>query len=99
MDARRASALVLLVVSALAAWSGAGSLVSHAPVDPRYRVDINAASAEELEVLPRVGPALAGAIVASREADGAFAGVDDLDRVPRIGEKTVERIRPYAIAR
>ena len=99
MHARRASAAILLVLVALGAWSSSGTLVSHVPADPRYLVDINSADASELEVLPRVGPALARAIMESREVDGVFVDVDDLDRVPRIGEKTVERIRPYVIAR
>ena len=62
------------------------------------RVDLNAASAEELESLPGIGPSLAGAIVAYREANGPFDGVDDLDDVPGIGPKTLENIRPLVVA-
>lgn len=58
------------------------------------RVDLNAATARELESLPGIGPALAGAIVAYREANGPFAAVDELDEVPGIGPKTLENIRP-----
>lgn len=58
-------------------------------------VNINTASAAELELLPGVGPALAGRIVAHREANGAFKSVDDLILVRGIGEKSLERIRPY----
>jgi len=64
-----------------------------------YTIDINSAGAAELELLPRIGPALAGRIVAYREEHGPFADVDDLDRVHGIGPKTIERLRGYADAR
>ena len=54
------------------------------------RLDLNEASAEDLELLPRVGPAIAGRIVAARP----FASVDELTRVRGIGERTLERLRP-----
>ena len=79
---------------------GGGQAVDRDPSagDGGGRVDLNAASAEELESLPGIGPSLAGAIVAYREANGPFAGVDDLDDVPGIGPKTLENIRPLVIA-
>lgn len=58
-------------------------------------LDLNTASATELERLPRVGPALAGRIVAHREANGAFGSVDELRRVKGIGAKTLEVLRPH----
>lgn len=48
-------------------------------------IDLNTASAEQLETLPGVGPATAGAIVDDRERHGPFASVADLERVPGIG--------------
>ena len=79
---------------------GGGQAVDRDPAagDGGGRVDLNAASAEELESLPGIGPSLAGAIVAYREANGPFAGVDDLDDVPGIGPKTLENIRPLVVA-
>ena len=99
MNARRASALALLLLCALVFLSVADARPVRGPGDPRHRVDINAAPAHELELLPRIGPALSGAIVASREGDGSFGTIDELDRVVRIGAKTVEGLRPYARAR
>lgn len=61
-------------------------------------VDVNRATARELEVLPGIGPALAGRIVASREEEGPFRTVEDLQRVRGIGPATVERLRPLARA-
>ena len=79
---------------------GSGQAVDRDPAsgDGGGRVDLNAASAEELESLPGIGPSLAGAIVAYREANGPFDGVDDLDDVPGIGPKTLENIRPLVVA-
>ncbi len=56
-------------------------------------VDLNRATAAELESLPGVGPALAGRIVALRARKGRFARVDDLLEVAGIGPATLERIR------
>lgn len=56
-------------------------------------VDINAADAAALDALPGVGPSTAAKIVADREANGRFATVDDLGRVPGIGPKKLEQLR------
>ncbi|MFK7918133.1 MAG: helix-hairpin-helix domain-containing protein [Ilumatobacter sp.] len=48
-------------------------------------VDINRASASELEALPGVGPATAAAIIAERDRNGPFVSAEDLERVPGIG--------------
>lgn len=71
---------------------------SPSPPSPRRlaqtaRLNVNTASAAELELLPGIGPALAGRIVEDRQANGAFGSVDDLDRVKGIGPKTLDRIR------
>lgn len=55
------------------------------PLAPGERLDADRASAAELARLPRVGPALAKAIVADREARGPFGSLEGLDRVPGIG--------------
>jgi competence protein ComEA len=59
-------------------------------------VNVNTASVEELALLPRVGPSVAGRIVEHREANGKFAALEDLMLVRGIGEKTFELIKPYA---
>lgn len=56
---------------------------------------LNTASASDLDCLKGVGPALAGRIVADRAARGPYPRVEDLDRVPGIGKRLVERLRPY----
>ena len=52
---------------------------------PTNPIDINAATEEELESLPGIGPVTAGAIVRHREESGPFASVDGLMDVPGIG--------------
>lgn len=61
-------------------------VVSTAPID------VNRATAAELETLPGVGPATASAIVTERERNGPFLTVTDLDRVPGIGPAKLEAL-------
>ncbi len=56
-------------------------------------VNINSATAEELDALPGVGPSTAQAIIEDREANGPFAAVEDLMRVSGIGEKKFEKLK------
>ncbi|MBF0807828.1 ComEA family DNA-binding protein [Rothia nasimurium] len=57
-------------------------------------VNINTASAEELQTLPKVGPVLAASIISWREQYGGFSSVDELDQVSGIGPATLEALRP-----
>ena len=59
-------------------------------------VNINTATAEELQALPGVGEARAHAIVEMRESRGGFASIDDLLAVKGIGRTGLERLRPHA---
>ncbi len=63
----------------------AGSASAPPGSTPSGPVDVNRASASELESLPGVGPATAAAIIAERERDGPFSSFDDLERVTGIG--------------
>lgn len=56
-------------------------------------VNINTATAEELETLKGVGAATAEKIIADREANGPFKSIDDLTRVSGIGEKKLSAMR------
>ncbi len=58
-------------------------------------VDLNLATAADLERLPGIGEKKAADILADRQANGPFRGVDDLDRVKGFGPATVENLRPY----
>ena len=59
------------------------------------RIDLNLATAEELQRLPRVGPALAERIVETREAMGGFTAPEDLLDVEGIGEYLLGVLRPF----
>ena len=56
-------------------------------------VNVNVATAAELDELPGVGPATAAAIVTERERHGPFLSADDLDRVPGIGPAKLDALR------
>ena len=62
--------------------------------DDATPLDVNLASAAELERLPGVGPALAARIVDVRQREGPFGSIDDLRRVRGVGQATLERLRP-----
>jgi competence protein ComEA len=57
-------------------------------------ININTATLSELQTLSGIGPVLAQNIIDFREAHGNFSSVDELIHVPRIGEATLERLRP-----
>ena len=61
--------------------------------DSLLRLDINHASARELDSLPGVGPVLAARILDHRERYGAFREIDDLRAVRGIGPKLFSRIK------
>ena len=63
---------------------------------PTMTVDLNTADAAELQLLPGVGPARADAIVRDRAARGPYRTLDELDRVPRIGPRTIAGLSPDA---
>jgi competence protein ComEA len=54
------------------------------------RININTASAGELETLPGIGPRRAADIIAYREANGPFRIPEDMTKVSGIGESTME---------
>jgi competence protein ComEA len=84
--ARRVGAILaaMLVAGALAAVTQARAAA----------VDVNSASAAELEALPGIGAAKAAAIVEERQLR-PFASVEDLERVRGIGPALVAELRPH----
>ena len=72
-----------------------------ASIDDRHgeyqKLDLNIASAGELEILPGIGPKKAEAIVDYRERNGYFKYLGQLAEVKGIGDKTLERIAPYVL--
>ena len=60
---------------------------------PKAKININTASATELEALPRVGPVVAQRIVDYRTKNGNFKKVEEIMKVQGIGEKIFEQIK------
>lgn len=57
------------------------------------KIGLNSATANDLAVLPGIGPGRAAAIVAYRESHGPFASIEALTAVPGIGPATVDKLR------
>ena len=70
---------------------GESSAAGDAGIGP---VDLNRASSEELQALPRVGPVLAERIIAWRTEQGPFTSTEELDAVPGIGPAMLEALLP-----
>ena len=69
-----------------------------APSTPEL-LNINTASAEELQTLPNIGARMAQRIVNYREQHGKFASMEVLQNVKGIGAKALEKLRPFVDAK
>ncbi len=69
-----------------------------AAVTQESAVDVNTASEQQLMSVPGIGESLAKRIVQFRDKNGRFDKVDDLMKVQGIGEKSIEKLRPYLTA-
>lgn len=61
--------------------------------NPSGKINLNTASAAELETLPGIGPSFAQRILDYRTANGRFNSVEDLKNIPGIGEKTFQKLK------
>ncbi len=84
-----ANVAFLLAASALIV---AGQSKKQPPAKP---LDLNTATAEQLQQLPGIGPTTAKAIVRFREKSGPFRRVEDLLAVRGISKRRLEALRPY----
>lgn len=91
----------LLLVVALAAGVAAPLFAaaptpSTAPKATEARpIDINTADGAAFETVPGIGKSLSQRILTFREKNGPFQSVDDLMKVQGIGEKSIQKLRPY----
>jgi competence protein ComEA len=92
--------LVAMAISAIYQGGLRGRLINIEKADKQaiqFQLDINRADWPEWSVLPGIGEMLAKRIVQSRQTDGPFRSLDDLQRVRGIGPKTMENIREYLV--
>ncbi|MFH1873714.1 MAG: helix-hairpin-helix domain-containing protein [Pseudomonadota bacterium] len=58
-------------------------------------LDLNQATAEDLDAIPQIGPSLARRIIEYRQAHGPFKDLEQLIQVKGIGERKLKIIEPY----
>ena len=73
--------------------SGGSTRAKRAPIRAAGPVLINRATAKEFESLDGIGPVLASRIVSYRKTNGAFTVIEDLKKVPGIGEITFAKFK------
>ncbi|NIR50771.1 helix-hairpin-helix domain-containing protein [candidate division KSB1 bacterium] len=61
----------------------------------KFLVDVNTASHEQLQNIPRIGPVLAQRIIEHRTRNGFFRSIEELLDVKGIGKATLRKIAPY----
>jgi competence protein ComEA len=88
MHKKLRSVLAILLVTATLAPIAAAAATSGV-------VNVNTATAEQLQMLPRIGPSVAQRILEHRKENGKFASLDDLMLVRGIGEATFQGLKPY----
>lgn len=88
----------LVVLGATGLIGITGPLITRAAPPPAVApavVNLNTASAAELEALPGIGPVTAQRIVESRQRDGRFLRADDLRRVKGLSAVAIARLKPH----
>ncbi len=91
MNNSRRNVVALGLALAMAVF-GLASAYAQSPAS-KAKVNINTASAGELETLPRIGPAVAKRIVDFRTKNGAFKRIEEIMKVQGIGEKVYEGLK------
>jgi len=87
--------MVLLVVVAIAGLSPVSVLAAESPAASTVieTIHLNQATAEQLQALPGVGPALSERIVVYRTEHGPFSSVDQLTEVKGVGQAKLAKFR------
>jgi comEA protein len=88
----RSCVRILLLLAAFCALAVSLPAKKKPPAAP---VNLNAATSEELQLVPGIGPVTAEKILQMRKSYGAFKSVDDLSAIRGIGPKRLEKMRKY----
>lgn len=80
-------------------WESASQVAMHSPAETTLNeqsklINLNTATASELQELPGIGASKADAIIAYRMENGSFQNIEELQQVSGIGNKTFERLAP-----
>src|SRR5580693_6540127 len=86
------AALLLSLLASLVLAAGTAAATKKPPSQP---INLNAASSEQLQQVPGIGPATADKILQMRKSYGPFKSVDDLLAIRGIGKKRLEKMRKY----
>jgi competence protein ComEA len=86
-----AGALALLMAMSLSS----GVALAAGKAAPAGKVNINAASVEQLTALPGVGEKLAARIVEYRQKSGGFKSTQEIMNVKGVGEKNFAKLQPF----
>jgi competence ComEA-like helix-hairpin-helix protein len=92
---RRMRNVFAFALIGLLLWAGVAFAADPAPA--RAPLDLNRATAEELETLPGIGAAKAAAILEARDAQGGFSSLDELEAVRGIGPALMAKLRPLVV--
>jgi competence protein ComEA len=93
----RAVQIIRPEVTSPAALGSAGPALTDETSPSAGLIDLNAATAAELDALPGIGEARALAIIQFREANGPIRSADDLLAIDGIGPATVDGLRPFVV--
>lgn len=88
---RNVFAFFLLALALQAAVVQAGTEGAKLPLD------LNRATADQLEALPGIGEAKAAAILEVRDQRGGFESIEELEAVRGIGPALIEKLRPLVV--
>jgi|SRR4051794_35530614 len=99
VDAVNLAAPVADGVQVLVPRRGAGGVAAAGTGLSSGPVDLNSATAEQLDALPGIGPSTAAKILAYRQEHGAFRSLSELDAVPGIGAGRLAQLKGLVVPR
>ena len=73
--------------------AGAGAAAAAGSPSPTAPLDLNSATAEQLDALPGIGPVTAQKIIDYRQAHGPFKSIDDLASIPGLGPAHIANLK------
>jgi len=93
MKSAKAKIVCVLVVCLGLALSSVSVLAQKAGPVAAEKVNLNSATAEQLESLPGIGPAMAKLIIEHRTKSGKFTRIEEIMNIKGIGEKKFQKIK------